>query len=253
MARFFVSADITKASTVALDKKESRHALKVLRLKVGDVVDLFDGTGHAARGVVAGERGGQLLVSVDVSGAAAFADSVSEVPMDLAMALIKPEPMELAVQKASELGVRSILPIVSERTVVKLSAERRAGKAERWRKIALESCKQCGRKSPPVIAEIESFETLTRRIPSYGAALIAALSGKTVPMAEALGPEKPSSLLVMIGPEGDFTAQETERALKAGARAVSLGPLVLRAETAALYALSAAGFYYREVIHAIQN
>jgi hypothetical protein len=103
------------------------------------------------------------------------------------------------------------------------------------------------------IAEIESFETLTRRIPDYGAALIAALSGKTVPMAEALGPEKPSSLLVMIGPEGDFTAQETERALKAGARAVSLGPLVLRAETAALYALSAAGFYYREVIHAIQN
>lgn len=250
MPRFQVDPKNILEGHVWLDRKESHHAISVLRLKSGDAVDLIDGMGHSFKGKIAAARDGHLGVRIQPLTVAQFSDSehsLNSLQISVAVSVIKPERMELLIQKSCELGVSSIIPVRSERCIIKLSTERWQEKIKRWRKIATESCKQCGLTVIPQVTEVVDFRGLFSSVKNFDRVLIPTLAVTTVPLYEALIQSNFSKVLVLIGPEGDFTKKEAELAVTNGAVPVSLGPLVLRTETAAMYVLSALNFFHREI------
>ena len=233
-----------------LDQKESHHAVSVLRLKTGDAVELMDGKGHIFQGAVSEIRAGRVFVRT--ASRSKFYSTASDklsarFQVTLAASVIKPERMELLIQKACELGVDSIIPVRSERSIVKLSKVRWEGKIKRWRKIAAESCKQCGLSSTPEIDEAADFKSVLTQAPEFDKILIPTLMVPTRPLYGSLQKLVAGKILVLIGPEGDFSKNEIDLAVSLGAAPVSLGPLVLRTETAAMYVLSVLNFFYREI------
>lgn len=210
-----------------LTAAETHHATHVLRVKPGESVNVFDGRGHEAQARF-GDAGQLTLLQQSTTPA---------LPCRITLAQAVPKKnMDLIVQKATELGVTTIVPLLSDRTVVKLDED--AGKLDRWRDIALESCKQCGNNWLPEI-------TAPRKVPAFLAdsgrhdlKLIASLQPGSQPLKKILPEKMPGALLILIGPEGDFTPAEISAARGAGCLPLSLGPLVLRAETAAIYTLS---------------
>ncbi len=156
----------------------------------------------------------------------------------LAQAVIKAKGMEWLIQKAVELGVTEIQPLSTRRAVVK-PAE---AKADKWRRIALEACKQCGRSRLPVIHEVAAFDGWVP-VQEEGLKLMAALMGEARPLAEMAADAVDSTLVkLLIGPEGDFSVEEIQLGVRTGWVPVSLGSAVLRSETAAIYGLSALRF-----------
>jgi len=165
--RFFIDPTAVKNGAVYLNEKESHHAVSVLRIKAGDVVELLDGTGNSFRGIVSGFKDKRLSVSIiQNESCTTKSGAINRLPtgkagaptmlveITLAASVIKPDAMDLLIQKTCELGVTCVLPILTERCVVKLSQERWQAKYQRWQKIALESCKQCGRPTPPSIMPV---------------------------------------------------------------------------------------------------
>jgi 16S rRNA (uracil1498-N3)-methyltransferase len=234
MHRFY----LTNLQTLALAGGEAHHALHVLRLKVGDEVTVFDGRGHEARCTISEiARDTVRLTALQHSTTAQLRCRIT-----LAQAMPK-KTMDLIVQKATELGVSAIVPLISERTVAKLDGK--TGRADRWGDIALEACKQCGNNWLPEVHPPQKYDVFLRSVGQFNLKLIASLQPdakllKTI-LADSpirqLADSLPSVLLI-VGPEGDFTTAELDLARSAGCVPLSLGPLVLRAETAALYALS---------------
>ena len=251
MHRFHIDPREVRDSAVLLNPKESHHAISVLRLKTGDRVGLLDGQGHSLRGVVANIQEGRLQVKIN-----AFPENITPLleiaplpQITLAVSVIKPERMELLIQKACELGVHAIIPVHSERSIVKLPKERWQIKIKRWQRIAVESCKQCGLSVTPKIQELTDYKDLFQASTSYDKILIPTLNAQTQALSQALKSATPGRWLALIGPEGDFTEKEVALAVASGAVAVSLGPLVLRSETAGIYLLSALNFFYQEIYH----
>jgi 16S rRNA (uracil1498-N3)-methyltransferase len=215
-----------------LSAEEAHHALNVLRLKVGDAVNVFDGRGHAAECSIAEiSKDTVRLKTLTQSTASALPCRVT-----LVQAIPK-KSMDLIVQKATELGVATIVPLVSDRSVVKLNEDSK--RVERWREIALEACKQCGNNWLPEIQPPRKAHEFLNSPGTFDLKLIASLQPDAKPLKKILGESSnPKSVLILIGPEGDFTSAELGLAKSAGCLPLSLGPLVLRAETAAIYALS---------------
>lgn len=243
MPRFFMDASKILDGRVLLDPGETRHAVSVFRIKKGENLDLFDGKGHRFLGTAGEITGGRLSVNITEKTDAVFP---SPVQITLGVGVFRPERMEMLVQKACELGAYAILPLVTERSIVKLSPERWGSKLKRWQKIIQESCKQSGLPFAPEISPPQTFKNFISQIKNYDRALIPTLEGATTTMAEALLGPIPRHILALIGPEGDFSPGEVNLALAAGAKPVSLGPLVLRSETAGLYVLSTVHFFFRE-------
>ncbi len=242
MRRFVIDPKSIHEGVVELSKEESHHALAVFRLKGGDVVELFDGQGKSFEGVVVGQKQGRVSVMVNRNKAA----QTTGAEITLAVSVIKPERMELLIEKACELGVAAIQPLHTERSVVKLSAERWESKLKRWQKIALESCKQCGRAQAPRVLAPVPFEHFVRTA-DFDLKLIPTLAVASKPLHTVLDRgAQTRGAAVLIGPEGDFSGREAESAVAAGFQAVSLGPLVLRSETAALYVLSVLNFNFSQ-------
>ena len=241
MHRFILSSVTAASGRVLLDKKESHHARNVLRVKIGEGVELLDGRGGKFRATVSGFEEGRVALTVE-----SIIDEIKQgLEITLAPAVIKPERMEWMLEKSCELGMTEWAPILTERSTVKLSRERWQAKTERWRKIAAESCKQCGQAKVPFLREPILFKEMLMKTATFDAAWIPALCvpGKTLQVAFAKTP-KVRKVLVLIGPEGDFTEKEVRGAVSEGIQAVSLGSSVLRAETAALYMLSTAQFFF---------
>lgn len=247
MRRFQINAERIQNGSILLDERESHHAISVLRLKASQTVRLMDGKGNLFMGVIAGLENGRVRVRVDEGRPSESARSLLPVQITIAVSVIKPERMELLIQKACELGVTAIIPVRSDRSIIKLSKERWEDKIVRWRKIAAESCKQCGLPTTPRIHETADLKDVLSDAESYDQILIPTLEGATRSLCETLKKSAPGKLLALIGPEGDFSPKEVECAISCGAEPVSLGPLVLRTETAALYLLSTLSFFYREV------
>jgi len=220
-----------------LEPSDSHHCADVLRLKPGDRVTLFDGEGSVAEAELTevhrkhcGVRIGERSVTPPLRCA-----------VTLAQAIPKGKNMDLILQKGVELGASVIVPLMTGRTVVRLDREEASRKRERWQQIAVEACKQCGRNQvPEVDIPCGVAEFLRNRPP--GLLLLASLQPGAVSVKEALA-SAPGihAVTVMVGPEGDFTPEEASLALEAGAVPVTLGPMILRAETAALYCLSVLG------------
>jgi len=210
-----------------LSAEEAHHAMHVLRTKVGDTVNVFDGRGHEAQ-CRFGDAGKLTVLQQS---------STPALPCRITLAQAIPKKnMDLIVQKATELGVASIVPLISERTIVQLDEDSK--KVERWRELALEACKQSGNNWLPEIQAPQKARAFLDAPGEFDLKLIGSLQPGAKLLKNILRNNRPASVLILIGPEGDFTPAELAAAKSAGCLPLSLGPLVLRADTAALYALS---------------
>lgn len=230
LSRFFVDAPLSLGRH-ELPETQAHYMARVLRLAVGDKVQLFDGSGVEFLGELVEVSKKTVFVALheQIAGLAE-----SPLQLHLGQGLSRGERMDWAIQKATELGVSAITPIVSERCEVRLKDERADKRLAHWRQIAISACEQCGRSVLPVI---HPPLTLAEWLAHTDAALKLVLH----PVAEPLtSHEKPTSLAFLIGPEGGLSDAEVQLAQKAGFLAARLGPRVLRTETAPVVALSVA-------------
>ena len=239
MARFYLPPDSWQENP-ALTGDEARHLAQVLRMKPGDPVIVFDGHGRRASAEI-------LSISRDRVPLKLGEIVPSRAPLPaitLAQAIPKGKNMDLIVQKSVELGVAAIQPLVTRNTVVQPGD----GKSEKWRRNALEACKQCGQDTLPVIAEPLAFDRwIATQVEAPGLKLIASLAPGARPLRTVLrGNPATTAATLLVGPEGDFSAEETTAALAAGFLPVSLGSIVLRVETATLFCLSALRYEFDE-------
>ena len=219
--RIFVDAITPPHVTVEGD--EFHHAIRVVRARVGEPVELFDRAGHLAAATVEAIERDRAVIRVD----APLPSRETAHPLHLAMAIIQLEKFELVLQKATELGVHSIIPLVTEH--VELRPERYSGKAERWQKIVFEAVKQSGRSVVPVIEAPARFEDVVRR---PGAKIFFDADAPPDPLAA------PAEATLFIGPEGGWSEDELALARTTQCVFRRLGPRRLRAETAAIAAVA---------------
>lgn len=235
--RFYLAPHEWASSQPTLGPEDSHHCADVLRLKVGESLTLFDGEGAVADAVLCEVHRRHCRVRI---GEKTISPPL-RCAITLAQAVPKGKNMDLILQKAVELGVSTIVPLLTRRTVVRLDEEDASRKQERWQQIALEACKQCGRNQVPSVTKALSLEDFLKEART-GPLLLSSLQPGAVSIKEALAnAASRSSVTVLVGPEGDFTPEESAAALDAGAIPVTLGPMILRAETAALYSLSVLG------------
>lgn len=232
MARFHLAPEEWQDNP-ALTGDEARHLSQVLRMKADEEIVVFDGRGRSASArilTVARDR-----VDLELGGMRPAREPMPAIT--LAQAIPKGKNMDLIVQKSVELGVAAIQPLVTRYTVVQPGE----GKSEKWRRNALEACKQCGQDTLPEIADPLPFERwIAGQSDTPGLKLIASLAPGARPFREVLHAHPATrQATLLVGPEGDFSAAETGAALAAGFLPVSLGSIVLRVETATLFCLSA--------------
>ncbi len=236
MPRFYLAPNNWTESPF-LDGDEAKHLAQVLRIQSGETITVFDGLGNFAEARV-------LSVSkqrVDLMLELAESKPIPLPEITLAQAIPKGKNMDWIVQKAVELGVSKIQPLVTRNTIVSPGDD----KAGKWRRTALEACKQCAQFTIPVIADPVSFDTWIKFNEPSELKIIASLAENPRNFRETLAahPEI-ESVTILIGPEGDFTSKEIDASLEAGFIPVTLGDLVLRVETATLFCLSAIRFQY---------
>jgi len=250
MARFFVAATAWQDDLVLLDSEESRHLTKVLRMGPGDECAIFDGQGRRASCRVQALLGKQVQLQILHS----EQKQAPALELVLLQAIPKGSNMDWIVQKAVELGVSKIVPLISRYTVARPSAADLASKQAKWQKVALEACKQCGADFVPQISlplELSSLDAASlqqqlaspQRKQSHN--FVAALLPQAIPLYSELASLQMShgsglQLCFAVGPEGDFSADEYAKLLQCGFRPVSLGDLVLRVETATFMCLAVA-------------
>ncbi len=233
--RFYCPPPLAAHGRVELPQTAAHHARRVLRLAAGDGVTLFDGTGGEYPGSIV-ESGRGMCVQLS-----AWRDTERESPLDvtLAQALPSGDKMDFVVQKAVELGVARIQPLAAARSVVRLSGARAGRRVEHWQSVAASACEQCGRNRLPEIAPILDLRQWLGRLPQDNETsrlLLAPLGGRR--LCELAGAKR---FLLLVGPEGGFSDEESAATQAAGFAGLSLGPRVLRTETAGPAALAALG------------
>jgi 16S rRNA (uracil1498-N3)-methyltransferase len=242
LTRVYVDAPLVSGKRVKLEGSAASHITRVLRLRVGAALILFNGAGGEYEGSIDKAHGGEVTVAV---GAGVAAERESPLNLTLAQGVSRGERMDLVVQKATELGVSRLVPVLTERSVVRLTAQQSDRKVNHWRAIVIAACEQCGRNRLPAIAPPVPFAEFIRGEPSNaGAPASDGRDGATRLLLSPSGtstlkdvPRPTTGITVLIGPEGGLTDEEEQAAVSAGFRAVRLGPRVLRTETAAIAAL----------------
>jgi 16S rRNA (uracil1498-N3)-methyltransferase len=225
MRRFYVPPEQIGTDTIELNREESHHLTKVLRLSRGDEVLVFDGRGREYRGRVSTVEKSAVRIAVDTEVQPAAPES--PLSITLCSTVLPGEKYDLVVQKAVELGVVRIVPLITARCEVR--SKDAAKRLERWRRIAMEATKQCGRATLMAVAEPVEFP----------AVIGCADAARTIMFSERDGTSLTASfagdeLTVLIGPKGGWEDAELERAREAGVALVTLGGRILRAETAAI-------------------
>jgi len=233
LTRVHVAGPLVCGERVRLQGSAASHITRVLRLRVGAALIVFDGNGGEYEGSIDKAHGGEVLVAV---GARAETERESPLALTLAQGISRGERMDLVVQKATELGVSHLVPLLTERSVVRLTAQQSDRKVNHWRAIVVAACEQCGRnRLPSVAAPMPLGEFLKASAAAAGTRLLLSPSGtatlKDVPQAGA-------GITVLVGPEGGLTDEEEKSAGAAGFATLRLGPRVLRTETAAIAALA---------------
>jgi len=229
--RIYVDLALASGQEVLLPITQSTHLLRVLRLRAGAPLTLFNGRGgeYAAELIAAGKSGARLAVR----GHAAV-ERESPLHLSLLQGIARGERMDVIVQKATELGVQRIVPLSCEFSVVRLDAVNRQRRAEHWRAVAIAACEQCGRNRLP---EIEPIVDLAEACAAGGAELRLMLLPQAPESLAALAPGL-SRALMLVGPEGGLSGREQLLAQRSGFRPCRLGPRILRTETAPLAALA---------------
>jgi 16S rRNA (uracil1498-N3)-methyltransferase len=264
MHRFYIAPEDWNPDLLVLGGAEAHHAGDVLRLQLGGRVVVFNGRGHEITAEIAKVNREEIQLRKMYE---------ARVPplrcqITLAQAIPKGKNMDLIVQKAVEIGAAEIAPLISERTIVHLEARETAQKQAKWQQVAIEAAKQCGQNWLPTV---QLPKTLRDFFSTVEAGVPPAQNRKTQPISassgrlESGGPDlrligslqsdavhlrtvladyerehhaRPASVLMCIGPEGDFTPAELNLARSNGCRPITLGPIILRVETAAIYCLS---------------
>lgn len=234
MPRFYCDLPLASGRLVELPAETARHATGALRLRDGDGLTLFNGDG--------GEYAGTL----ELRGKLAFARLTnhaepkreSPLPITLAQGISSGERMDLTLQKAVELGVAAIQPLMMRRSVVRLNEEKSARRLRHWRGVVVAACEQCGRNTIPRVEDIQECLGWFKSAEVTGAAARYLLDPQgTSGLGSLATPAGP--VLLLAGPEGGFDPLEREAAVRAGFQPLRLGPRILRTETAALAALAA--------------
>ncbi len=243
MHRFYLPPQACLSDSAALTGDQAHHAADVLRLKPGDSVIVLDGAG------------GELLCRVDAVTRKKVALQVQRRASDpppscrvtLAQAIPKGKLLEAIIQKATELGVWRVVPLLSERVATRLDGEAAGHKAEKWQQTAVEAIKQCGQRWLPRVEPPLTLPAWLARGEKFDLTLVGSLQDDRRPL-RAWFPDaarRPETVCVWIGPEGDFSPAEMDAIKAAGARPLTLGPLILRCETAAVCALSILNYELR--------
>lgn len=242
--RAFAQPETAHPALLTLSPEESHHLVTVNRAKPGDTVTAFDGKGSEwiCTLEAADRKRAQLKVR--------FAQKARPLPyrLSLGQALPKGGSMDAIVRKATELGAAQIIPLQSERTEVHWDDDRSDRKIEKWQVAALEAAKQCGNPWLPEIWPLQKASPFIESVKGYDLKLIASLQPGAKSLRAVLAEyrasrgQAPQKVLWLVGPEGDFTPAELSQAKTAGFEPITLGPLVLRCETAAIYALSVASY-----------
>jgi 16S rRNA (uracil1498-N3)-methyltransferase len=230
---FFTPFHKTDQKVTLDDQDEFQHLSKVLRLKEGAPIELINGEGYLARGVVQElKKSSAVIVLHEVS----FISRISGVRITLACAIPKKAKFETIIEKCTELGVDRIVPLITERTEFVLDGEKADKKGERFGRVAMNAAKQCKRLWFPEISAPTLFAQALKGLSVGGAGLfIPWLEGERISLGQALAQKaQAKDLVFFIGPEGDFTADEIQLAREAGAVPVSLGENVLKVDTAAM-------------------
>lgn len=235
--RIYHPETLDEGTTAELEEEYRAYLRDVLRLKEGDTLTLFDGVGHEYGAVIrAFTPGGvslEVITKEDIT--------LPETRITLAQSLPKGSKMEFIIQKATELGVSRIIPFISSRSIPRLTGDRAAGKAVRWRKVAVEASRQSGRGDVPEVSRIVSFDEMLRATDGDALRIILWEAEEQRGLREILTDERyagADSFCVVIGPEGGFSWEEIEQARHEGFLTASLGKLILRTETAPLAVLS---------------
>jgi 16S rRNA (uracil1498-N3)-methyltransferase len=235
--RFHLEAPLAPGAQLMLPPDAAHHASRVLRLREGDAVVLFNGDGgeYSAR-IVRLSRDG---VTVDV-GAFDPVERESPLALTLVQGISAGDRMDLTIQKAVELGVAAIQPVLAERSVVRLKGERGDTRREHWRRVAASACEQCGRNRVPAIAGAMAIGDY--RVPEKSLKLLLSPGGAKKLRSLAIAADNP--IVLAAGPEAGFSPREEAAFVAAGFLPVQLGPRVLRTETAGPAALAALNALY---------
>ncbi|MFO1334172.1 MAG: 16S rRNA (uracil(1498)-N(3))-methyltransferase [Piscinibacter sp.] len=235
--RFHVPFPLAAGTEIELPEGASRH-VQVLRLQPGDALTLFDGRGGewAAQVLLMGRR--EVRVQID-----AFVDVSRELPLAVTLAVGMPanERMDALVEKACELGVAAIQPLVCERSVLRLAGERAHKKVAHWQAVAVAACEQSGRTRVPQIASVRGLGEWLAALPAAGDEQRLVLSLRDAQPLPPLQPGNARAVLSLSGPEGGLAEAEEDAARRAGFTPLSLGPRTLRADTAPLALLARLG------------
>ena len=234
MRRFFIDKKCIIGNNVIIEGKEARHIKDVIRLKIGDRFLGFDGFGKNYTLRVTG-LGNNVKAEIEKA-----SSKRSDMPrILLACAIPKKSKMDDIIEKAAELGASDIIPLVTERTIVRIDEEGKTAKHKRWEKVALSASKQCGRDTLPRIYKPMSFKDAIKLAEEMGykKKIIPYVSEGTKYLTEVIS-SGIKEVAIFIGPEGDFTKKEIDYAKEHGFETVSLGELVLRVETACIFTMS---------------
>jgi 16S rRNA (uracil1498-N3)-methyltransferase len=233
LTRVHIDEPLAPSSRVTLRGAAANHMRRVLRLGPGDEITAFDGRGGEYEARIEGLSKDAVVVAI---GAHRALERESPLAITLAQGVSRGERMDLVVQKATELGVRQIAPILTERTVVRLDSKQSDSKRRHWRAVAIAACEQCGRNTVPEIAAPATLATFLSSLePGATRIVLSPGGGAKVRDLKVTG----TALVLLIGPEGGLSEAEHLAASGAGFRMLNLGPRVLRTETAAIASLAA--------------
>ncbi len=240
----FYAPELPEDGELWINGQEAHHMLHVKRLRLDEGLLLFDGRGREAAGRVVEIQPGRARIAIESVGQVSREAGIA---ITLAFSVPKGKRAEFLVQKCCELGVTRLIPLECERSVVKLAPEA-SPKVEKWKSVAVEASKQCGRTRITSISEAVSFPELMRTADVYSPKFLASTGPDASPLSDAVRDNKDrKDILCIIGPEGGFSKKEMETAIQAGCIPVSLGPGTLRTETAALALVSMLLYAYNSV------
>jgi len=246
MQRYFVAPTAIQGQTVTITGEDVKHIVRVMRMEVGDAVIVCNGTGQAFRTELT-ELGDGVVEGRIVEEIAR--DPEPLVQITLAQGLPKGDKMELIVQKGTEAGISRFLPVDMSRCIVQYDAKKEQKRRERWQKIAKEAAEQSHRNLIPPVSDGVSFKQLVGTFAAYDLVLVPYEMEQTQGLRDALNAagDEIRRVLVLIGPEGGIAPEEIARAVEAGAVPVTLGPRIVRTETASLLTAACIHYHYGEM------
>jgi 16S rRNA (uracil1498-N3)-methyltransferase len=231
MHRFYIE-QVSGDKAVFTDADRLHRIRDVLRLKTGDTIIVFDSGGHEYQATIASV--GKKQVELNLT--PLKTRKSSDIRLTVACAVPKAGRMDDIIDHLTQLGAERIIPMLTDRVVVKLDAAARQARLSRWQKIAQSAAQQCQRSSVPVISPVTDVKEVINNSQKFDVKLVPHLTGKRRLIKDVLAKSRPKNIIVLVGPEGDFTHEEVELALHNGFIPVSLGDTVLRVATAAIAA-----------------